>query len=144
VPLKGTGGATLTNIRLNAVGAGAGEVWAVGNGGRMFKYASEPNEFQEVVPVQTPYDPTEDLTSVTIHADANGTHTIVGGDRGGVRYSNGTFWAYPRSRLSPVNGDDNADLSAILVFPDPQDGFRVYVVGRQNQVSRFVAYGASF
>jgi photosystem II stability/assembly factor-like uncharacterized protein len=144
VPLKGTGGATLTNIRLNAVGAGAGEVWAVGNGGRMFKYASGPNEFQEVVPVQTPYDPTEDLTSVTIHADANGTHTIVGGDRGGVRYSNGTFWAYPRSRLSPVNGDDNADLSAILVFPDPQDGFRGYVVGRQNQVSRFVAYGASF
>lgn len=146
VPLKDAGGTTLTGVSLNAVACGAGQVWAVGNDGWMFLYDAGANEFQEVVPVQPPYDPDEDLTSVAIHAGASATHVIVGGNEGGIRYTNGSIWTYPRSRLSPTDGGDNTDLSSISVFamPGVPGGFRGYVVGRQFQVSRFTALGASF
>jgi hypothetical protein len=118
----------------------------VGNDGWMFRYDAGANELQEVVPTQPPYDPDEDLTSVAIHLSADGTNVIIGGDKGGIRYTNGSIWTYPRSRLSPTDGGDNTDLSSITVFPMPgvPEGFRGYVVGRQFQVARFVAMGASF
>jgi len=147
VPLKDTSGGTLTSVNLNAVACGAGEVWAVGDGGLMFRYDAGANAFQQVVPVNPPYDPTEDLVGVAIHASATETHVIVGGGKGGIRYTNGTIWTSPRSRLSGSDGaPDGARLSAISVFPMPDnpDGFRGYVFGRQMQVARFVSPGATF
>lgn len=147
VPLKDTSGATLTNVTLNAVACGAGQTWTVGNGGRMFRYDAPSNEFREIVAVNPPYEPAEDLVGVAIHASATETHVIVGGANGGIRYTNGSLWTYPRSRLSHT-GEENggARLSSIQVFPMPgnPDGFRGYVFGRQFAISRFVSPGATW
>lgn len=147
VPLKDTGGATLTNVTLNAVACGAGQVWTVGNGGRMFQYDAGSNAFLEVVASNPPYEPAEDLVGVAIHATASETHVIIGGNNGGIRYTNGTIWTSPRSRLS-LTGEENgfARLSSIQVFPMPgnPDAFRGYVFGRQFAIARFVGPGANW
>lgn len=148
VPLKDTSGATLSNVALNAIAAGAGEVWAVANGGLSFRYDATSNELRQVVPTTPPYDPTEDLVGVAIYASASETHVILGGAAGGIRYTNGSIWTSPRSRLSSQSATAGiiAGLSSIQVFPMPgnPDGFRGYVFGRQIQVARFVGPGANW
>lgn len=147
VPLKDALGATITNATLNAAAAGGSLVWAVGDGGLVFAYDAGTNTFQQQVPTQPAYDPTEDLVGIAIHPTAATTHVVIGGRQAGVLYTNGTIWTLPRSRLSDT-GEENAELrlSAIAVFDSPSDvdGIRGYVFGRQFAAARFASSGSSW
>ncbi len=146
VPLKDSTGAIPLTADLNAVATGGGWVWAVGNAGAIFQYVA--GEFREVVPASPAYDPLENLVGVAIHQGTTETHVVIGGEKGGVRYTNGTTWTTPRSRLSPTSGkpEDAVRMSAIAVFPMPNvaNEFRGYVFGRQFQIARFTSPAASF